>query len=78
MVALSFGTRLASARVERSRAGLKIRESEMGTRLYVGNLSFQSTADTVRSAFSEQGEVTDVHLVTDRIVRPGNRADSPS
>ena len=38
----------------------------MGTRLYVGNLSFQATADSVRSAFSEQGEVTDVHLVTDR------------
>src|SRR5579872_6210735 len=38
----------------------------MGTRLYVGNLSFSSTVDTVRKAFSRIGEVTDVHIVTDR------------
>ncbi|MCC6527694.1 MAG: RNA-binding protein [Polyangiaceae bacterium] len=38
----------------------------MGNRLYVGNLSFQSNADTLRDAFSPFGEVTDVHLVSDR------------
>jgi cold-inducible RNA-binding protein len=38
----------------------------MGNRLYVGNLSFNSTAETVRAAFSELGEVTDVHIVMDR------------
>ncbi len=38
----------------------------MGTRLYVGNLSFSSTVDTVREAFARIGEVTDVHIVTDR------------
>jgi cold-inducible RNA-binding protein len=38
----------------------------MGTRLYVGNLSFGSTAATVRETFSRVGEVTDVLLVTDR------------
>ncbi len=38
----------------------------MGNRLYVGNLSFNSTADSVRAAFQGVGEVTDVHLVTDR------------
>ena len=38
----------------------------MGTRLYVGNLSFSSTVDTVREAFTRIGEVTDVHIVTDR------------
>src|SRR5215469_11258431 len=38
----------------------------MGTRLYVGNLSFSSTNETVREAFSRIGEVTDVHIVTDR------------
>ncbi len=38
----------------------------MGTRLYVGNLSFNSSADAVRQAFSAFGEVTDVHLVSDR------------
>jgi RNA recognition motif-containing protein len=34
--------------------------------LYVGNLSYDSTADTLRSAFSQHGEVSDVHLVVDR------------
>jgi RNA recognition motif-containing protein len=38
----------------------------MGTRLYVGNLSFSSTVDSVREAFSRLGQVTDVHIVTDR------------
>jgi len=39
----------------------------MGNRLYVGNLSFNSDAETIRTAFSEFGEVTDVHLVSDRM-----------
>ena len=38
----------------------------MGNRLYVGNLSFQTSAETIRSAFQAMGEVTDVHAVTDR------------
>ncbi len=38
----------------------------MNTRLYVGNLSFNSNADSVRTAFQEFGTVSDVHLVTDR------------
>jgi RNA recognition motif-containing protein len=38
----------------------------MSTRLYVGNLSFNATSDSVREAFTQSGEVTDVHLVTDR------------
>lgn len=38
----------------------------MGNRLYVGNLSFNSNADSVRAAFSEFGEVTDIHMVSDR------------
>lgn len=38
----------------------------MGQRLYVGNLSFNSTIDSLRQAFSECGEVVDVHIVTDR------------
>jgi RNA recognition motif-containing protein len=38
----------------------------MGNRLYVGNLSFNSSSDTLRDAFAQYGEVTDVHLVTDR------------
>jgi RNA recognition motif-containing protein len=35
-------------------------------RLYVGNLSFDATEDDVRSAFSAFGEVSSVHMVTDR------------
>jgi cold-inducible RNA-binding protein len=38
----------------------------MGNRLYVGNLSFNTSSDTLRAAFAECGEVTDVHIVTDR------------
>jgi RNA recognition motif-containing protein len=38
----------------------------MGNRLYIGNLSFHATADSLRTAFTPHGEVTDVHVVTDR------------
>jgi RNA recognition motif-containing protein len=38
----------------------------MGNRIYVGNLSFSATSDSVRNAFAAIGSVTDVHLVTDR------------
>lgn len=38
----------------------------MGNRLYVGNLSFQATSESVRAAFAHLGEVAEVHLVTDR------------
>ncbi|AKT42758.1 RNA recognition motif domain-containing protein [Chondromyces crocatus] len=38
----------------------------MGTRLYVGNLPFSTTTTTLRDAFADAGEVTDVHIVTDR------------
>ena len=38
----------------------------MSSRLYVGNLSFNSTSESVREAFAQHGTVTDVHLVLDR------------
>jgi RNA recognition motif-containing protein len=38
----------------------------MGNRLYVGNLSFDATSDSLRRAFEDFGEVTDVHVATDR------------
>jgi RNA recognition motif-containing protein len=38
-----------------------------GTRLYVGNLSFQTSEDTLRSAFEQGGQkVVEVKIVTDR------------
>ncbi len=38
----------------------------MGNRLYVGNLSFNATAEDVRAAFEAHGAVSDVHVVMDR------------
>ncbi len=38
----------------------------MGNRLYVGNLSFNANQDSVRAAFAPFGEVTDIHVVSDR------------
>jgi cold-inducible RNA-binding protein len=38
----------------------------MGTRLYVGNLPFSVTQESLREAFAPSGTVTDVHIVTDR------------
>lgn len=43
-------------------------ESEMPKRLYVGNLAFHSTEDSVRSAFQRAGvEPISVQLMTDRM-----------
>ena len=39
----------------------------MGNRLYVGNLSFNSSQDSLRDAFAAHGDVVDVHLVADRM-----------
>jgi RNA recognition motif-containing protein len=38
----------------------------MGQRLHVGNLSFDTTPETVRDAFAEVAEVSDILVVTDR------------
>src|SRR5580693_4015579 len=38
----------------------------MGNRLYVGNLSFSTSQDTVRDAFAAIGEVREVAMPTDR------------
>lgn len=38
----------------------------MGTRLYVGNLSFHTSPESLREHFSAYGDVADVHLVSDR------------
>lgn len=37
----------------------------MAKKLYVGNLSFQATADQVRDHFANYGEVSAVNLITD-------------
>jgi RNA recognition motif-containing protein len=38
----------------------------MGNRLYVGNLSYSTTNDSLRAEFAKFGEVTDVHVMSDR------------
>ncbi|MCL5951950.1 MAG: RNA-binding protein [Chloroflexi bacterium] len=38
----------------------------MESRLYVGNLPFNAAEEDLRNLFSQAGEVTDVHLVTER------------
>ena len=35
-------------------------------KMYVGNLSFQTTSDELQDTFAQFGEVSDVHLPTDR------------
>ena len=35
-------------------------------KIFVGNLSFQSTDDSIRSVFTEHGQVDEVALITDR------------
>ena len=39
----------------------------MGKKLYVGNLSYQTTESTLADLFGEVGEVASVNLVTDRM-----------
>ncbi len=39
----------------------------MGSRLYIGNLGFDTTEDTLKAALSEGGRtVKDIHIVADR------------
>jgi cold-inducible RNA-binding protein len=39
----------------------------MNSKLYVGNLSFSTSEDTLRTTFGQFGTVTDVHLAIDRL-----------
>jgi RNA recognition motif-containing protein len=39
----------------------------MNTRLYVGNLSFDTTENDLQDMFQPFGKVTDVNLITDRM-----------
>ena len=38
----------------------------MATRLYVGNLNFRTTEDSLEALFSNYGQVDDVAIITDR------------
>ena len=50
-----------------SRSVLETRDMEVaGMKIYVGNLSFESTEDEIRELFGQFGEVSEVNLITDR------------
>jgi len=38
----------------------------MGARLFVGNLSLDTTPESLRETFAHFGDVTDVHVIVDR------------
>lgn len=38
----------------------------MGTKLYIGNLAFSETEDSINQLFSQHGSVTSCQLITDR------------
>jgi RNA recognition motif-containing protein len=39
----------------------------MNSKLYVGNLSFQTSEDGLRTAFAQFGSVSDVYLASDKV-----------
>jgi RNA recognition motif-containing protein len=41
-------------------------EGIMTSNLYVGNLSYDTTEDTLRTLFAEYGEIESVNLISDR------------
>jgi len=41
-------------------------EESMGLKLFVGGVSYDATEDDLREAFSAHGELTEVHIATDR------------
>jgi RNA recognition motif-containing protein len=41
------------------------RRPTMGTKIYVGNISFKATEEDVRELFSRSGEVASVKMITD-------------
>jgi RNA recognition motif-containing protein len=38
----------------------------MGTKIYVGNMSYRSTEDSLRNLFAQYGEPKSVSIITDR------------
>ena len=47
----------------------KARETEMGNKLFVGNLSFQTTEEALAESFGRFGEVKEAKIILDRETR---------
>jgi len=60
-----IGLRLANER-DRLRDGGAEREERMSSKVFVGNLDFNTTRAEVQTLFSQIGEIRDVFLPTDR------------
>jgi cold-inducible RNA-binding protein len=54
----NFGNTL---RNDRSR-----KKTHMNSKLYIGNLSFNTTEDAIRQAFGAHGDITDIYVAMDR------------
>jgi RNA recognition motif-containing protein len=48
-------------------ATLRPSEDKMNTKLYVGNLSFDTTENDLQDLFQQHGPVSEVNLITDRM-----------
>ncbi|KAJ1938700.1 hypothetical protein EC988_007513, partial [Linderina pennispora] len=65
-VRIEESNKTATAHRARAEADAQRQESEPSTTLFIGNLSFQSSEDSIRAAFAECGTITDIRLATDR------------
>jgi len=45
---------------------ITLRRSTMATKLYVGNLSYDTTEDQVRTLFAQAGEISEIAFIMDR------------
>jgi cold-inducible RNA-binding protein len=52
--------------MEPGRIGTKGEKAGMGKKLYVGNLSYDTTGDSLRTLFAAAGEVTSATVISDR------------
>lgn len=52
--------------MEPERICIKGEKAEMAKKLYVGNLSYDTTGDALRTLFAEAGEVLSATVITDR------------
>jgi len=52
--------------MEPGRICAKGEKAEMAKKLYVGNLSYETTGDMLRTLFAEAGEVTSATVISDR------------